>query len=250
MDGVFPALYQALTGWVLPVGTRLLVRRLLGQIPEIGEQITTLHVATPRVDGLVQLLAADKSTAWAVLALTGSNDLESDTATGRYVRGSFHRVDAPPDWRDRFALNHRGRDMQFYESNATVPYICGNPASLAAAFSQARDIAADIKDVLSPSHLGMFDAWLAPSLYRSRMVPLSPALARYAVGFYASSLVHYRPSLFDTEVSPGEAYLFDALARESAVPMLLDTLAVLTKTDYHFYGESYGESGIKNLAAS
>jgi hypothetical protein len=66
---------------------------------------------------------------------------------------------------------------------------------------------------------------------------MPPALARYALAFYASSLVRYRPSMFDTQVSPDQAYLFDSFARESAVPMLLDVLSGLTRTDYQFWAE-------------
>jgi hypothetical protein len=40
--------------------------------------------------------------------------------------------------------------------------------------------------------------------------------------------------MFDTQVFPDQAYLFDALARECAAPMLIDTLAALTDMDLVF----------------
>src|SRR5207248_2257086 len=90
------------------------------------------------------------------------------------------------------------------------------------------------KDVLGLSTISMFDAVFSPSLYKTRMFAMPPALARYLVAYYASSLVRYRPSMFDSQVAPEQAYLFDAISRECAVPMLIDTISALTDTDYFF----------------
>ena len=90
------------------------------------------------------------------------------------------------------------------------------------------------RDILETAATGTFDAWLSPSLYRAKMLPMPPSLASYAVTYYASSLVRYRPSMFDSQISPQYAYLFDALAGECAVPMLTDTLLALTKR-LHFF---------------
>jgi hypothetical protein len=43
--------------------------------------------------------------------------------------------------------------------------------------------------------------------------------------------------MFDTQVFPEQAYLFDAVAHECAVPMLLDTVAALTDQDLIFMAE-------------
>jgi hypothetical protein len=52
------------------------------------------------------------------------------------------------------------------------------------------------------------------------------SLARYALMFYASSLVRYRPAMFDAQLFPEQAYLFDAIARECVLPILVDTLSM------------------------
>jgi hypothetical protein len=235
--GVFPALYQARTGQAIRVGTRLPIRRLLAQVPEVNEQIGTVNVARGQVRGLLQLVASDSSSAWTVLALNTRGDLETATATGRYWRRFFHQVDPTVEWRDRFAVSRRWGGMDFYESNATVPYAPASDQERHEAMLKAADLTWSIRDVLGFAPVGMWDAWLAPSLYRTKMLPMPPALARYALTFYASSLVRYRPSMFDTQVSPDQAYLFDALAREAAIPMLLDTLTALTRTDYQFWAQ-------------
>jgi hypothetical protein len=61
------------------------------------------------------------------------------------------------------------------------------------------------------------------------------SLARYTIIFYASSLVRYRPSLFDAQSSPQNAYLFEAIARECALPLLVDSLAGLEGKPQLFY---------------
>jgi hypothetical protein len=237
-DGVFRMLYERRTGFPLPVGTRLPVKRLIARIPEIGEQVARLTSTTPEVIGIIHLVAFDDANAWILLALDRAGALEADTVTGRYFRRYFRKVDAPREWRDKFAVSRRALTMEFYESIAAFPFVPGDEVSRQAALRNAITHTSSVKDVLGLSTDAMFDAWLSPSLYKTRMLPMPPAMARYAVTFYASSLVRYRPSMFDTQAYPEQAYLFDALARECAIPMLKDTLSALTGTDYYFLPEA------------
>jgi hypothetical protein len=236
-DGVFRLLYERRTGYQLPVGTRLPVKRLLGNIPEIGEQLGALSAGKSSASGVIQLIAIDDSNAWAVLAITSGAGLEEETESGRYFRRVFTRIDPPPDWKDRFAVSRRWGGMEFYESRDKFPYTVGNNAEMSAAVTRAGDNTWRIRDVLGLTTTGMWDARLVPSLYRTRMLPMPPSIARYAMAFYASSLVRYRPAMFDTQLFPEQAYLFDSLARECAVPMLIDTLSALTDEDLIFLDE-------------
>jgi hypothetical protein len=236
-EGVFRALYESRTGRPLAVGTRLPIKRLLANIPEIGDQLVTLGVANPSTGGILQLVAFSDPKAWIVLAVTPGVDLGAGNATGRYFRRAFREVDPPPDWRDRFGISRRWGAMAFFESLQTFPYTPSDETSRGAAASQAVASLSSIDDVLGHTTMGMFDAWLAPSLYRTKMLSMPPSLARYAVAFYASSLVRYRPSMFDAQVAPEQAYLFDAIARECAVPMLIDTISGLTGINHVFMAE-------------
>lgn len=233
-DGVFPLLYEARTGQRIPVGARLPIARLLGHIPEIGEQLETLGAGTSEVTGILQLIAVDRAAAWVLLAIPPTEALRANRATERYFRRFFREVDPPPGWRDRFGVSRRWRSMTFHESVANFPFTPGDEAGKHAALVSAGDHTWSVKDVLGLSTIAMFDAVFSPSLYKTRMFPMPPAMARYLVAFYASSLVRYRPSMFDTQVAPEQAYLFDALARECPVPMLIDTLSALAHEDYLF----------------
>jgi hypothetical protein len=106
-EGVFRMLYERRTGYVLPVGTRIPVRRLLEQIPEIGEQLAALKAGTSACGGVLQLIAMDDSSAWAILAVTPGAGLDSRTVSGRYFRRAFREIQPPPDWKDRFAVSRR-----------------------------------------------------------------------------------------------------------------------------------------------
>jgi len=57
------------------------------------------------------------------------------------------------------------------------------------------------------------------------MLPMPPSLARYALIYYASSLVRYKPQFFDSTLLPNQAYLFNAISRECALPLLEDVVA-------------------------
>jgi hypothetical protein len=235
-DGVFRRLYELRTGLALPEGTRIPVVRLLQRIPEIGDQLSVVSSKHSVVQGVIQLLAYSESEVWVLLAVDQAGELDQNTATGRLFRRVFHRVESPPNWRDRFGISRRSGAMAFYESRA----FAFPPGDLAAQGLRSVDAEKEtwrIKDLLERTGFGMWDAWLSPSVYRTRMMPMPPALARYAVSFYASSLVRYRPSLFDLDTSPEQAFLFDAVARECAVPMLVDTLRALSATEYVFLAD-------------
>ena len=236
-DGVFRLLYEKRTGYVLPVGARLPVKRLLANIPEIGEQLEALGAGTSSTAGVLQLVALDDSNAWTVLALTSIEGIESRTASGRYFNRAFKQIDPPADWRDRFGVSRRWQGMHFFESLHILPHSPGNMVEAARAVDLAANNTWKIRDLLGLPSSSMWDARLVPSLYRARMVPMPPSLARYAMAFYASSLVRYRPAMFDSQVFPEQAYLFDSIARECAIPMLVDTLSALTGEDLVFLHE-------------
>ena len=236
-EGVFRLLYELRTGYSLPIGTRLPVPRLLSHIPEIGSQLEAVKAGRTELYGLLQLIAIDNTSAWALLAVDRQADLEQQTSTNRLFRRYFEEVDVFDEWRDRFAVSKRWGGVRFFQAKSQSPYISGNDSSLNTAVIAAAGNVGRIRDILGRSTQGMWDGWLSPSLYRSKMLPMPPALARYAIAFYASSLVRYRPSIFDAQVSPNQAYLFDAIARECAIPMLVDTVSAIAQTDHTFIAD-------------
>lgn len=231
-DGIFPALYKQRTGHVLPLGTRLPVNRLLRSIPEIGSQLEEIGLPAPAISGVISLTAWDTEKSWQVLAIE-STVPPLGSVTYRLLTKHFRQIERPLGWRNFFGLSRRWYlPLTFWESRTVHPRLPGAGVNVVASKREVMKL----RDILGATMDDEFDAWLAPSLYSSRMLPMPPSLARYAIAFYASSLVRYRPAMFDPQVLPEQAFLFDSIARECALPMLADTLTGLLDRDQYFYG--------------
>ena len=206
--GVFSLLYERRTGNQLPIGTKLPVKRLLCAIPEIGSQVNDSGFAQARLTTIDVALAIGSQGCWILLRIDPTFMSERSYAKTDILK-YFREVEAPQNWRDIFAISKRlRRDMRFLESKKIVT---GNAVT-------RDDIMAIMDDI---AHLfvipcqGDADAFITPYLFKSKRLQMPPSLARYAVTYYASSLVRYRPAVFDADRSPEQAYLFDAVARDA-----------------------------------
>lgn len=229
-SGVFPMLYQQRTGYQLPIGTLLPVKRLLSAIPEIATQLDESGVATGHVATMDVALAFDSTECWVVLRVD-PRFMDEPSLTRKHILQHFREVQRPGNWRDIFAISKRlPRDSRMLQSRRTTPY---NSST----YDDVLAIMDDISDVFVVPGYGAADAFITPYLYKTRKVVMPPSLARYAVTYYASSLVRYRPTAFDADKLPEQAYLFDAIARECALPMLVDTLTHLEGRPQLFFPE-------------
>ncbi len=180
----------------------------------------------------MQMLAWDDREAWSLLACPEPNPLKSfGGVTATLFNRFFEEVAEPQEWRDHFGVSRRWPwDVSFYESRRKVPVGRTHDEP-----EGARELSADIRQILGMRTSEDYDAWLAPSLYKTRMLPMPPSMARYALTYYASSLVRYKPQMFDPASHPEQAYLFDAVSREVALPMLTDVLAAIVGQPVYFY---------------
>ncbi|WP_441251465.1 YaaC family protein [Kitasatospora sp. McL0602] len=231
--GVFPRLYERRTGIPISINQRIPIKALLGNIPEIGTQVNDTGIGDPTDGSFIQLLASDANSSWPVLAVTGELPFGVRSNASKIFRREFRQVGAPEKWRDLFGISRRlPWAMEFYEAKNLVPHVNGQ-SNLAGAAS----ITWKLRNYFTLAQHSWLDAHFCPSLYRARDVPMPAELARYALVYYASSLVRYKPSAFDPQLHPEQAYLFDALARECALPMLIDTLSYLEGKAQLFYPE-------------
>jgi hypothetical protein len=147
------------------------------------------------------------------------------TSTGKLFYKYFRQVQGNQQaFREHLGMTRRMTAPAYsFESLLTVPRSNPNEWNLHGPLS----IVWQIRQILSRAPTDSADAWLCPSIYSSRMLPMPSSLARYAAIFYASSLVRYRPSMFDPQSCPQNSYLFDAVARECALPLLIDALCGL-----------------------
>jgi hypothetical protein len=229
--GVFRLLYEARTGHPLPIGTRLSVKRLIQQVPEIGTQAGTFGISDGQVHGAFHMLAWDEVQSWSLLAIA-ERGMQINRPTQKLVSKHFHQVSSYPDAPNHFGLSRRWSfPLQVLESNETVPHGPLGDIDL----NGAMGLTWALRDVLGMRTVENYDVFIAPSLLKSKMFPMPPSLARYALAFYTSSLVRYRPAMFDAQSFPDQAYLFDAVTREISLPILMDTFAALRGRDQHFF---------------
>lgn len=141
---------------------------------------------------------------------------------GEVFARHYEPVALPKNFRDLFARSRRYTwAVTLHESRIKLPHVGDGPASA------TNEIVFGLRDILGTrtNSLGMGSSLRV--LYKSKMLPMPPALARYALTYYASSLVRYKPQVFDSQSFPEQAYLFDAIARELALPMLQDVLSAI-----------------------
>lgn len=269
--GLFKMLYEKRTGLTLGTAKRprkLAVDRLLSCIPELSTQTADAGMKNLYSQGFNHLVASDMASSWTLLLILGDIDnypLDSDTR--RILDKHFHQIALPgtnvlpapfattpisdpfrtvrsvpimplqPEWRDMFAVSRRYYGpVYLFESNGAVPNLPGALLNV----KEALGLTWAAKDIISRRHDEMFDAYISPSLYSSPSLRLRMphSLARYAATYYASSLVRYKPGVFDSEYYPEQAHLFDALARECALPMLIDVLSELSGCDQIFFSST------------
>lgn len=118
--GLFPMLYQRRTGFRLPNGTILPIKRLLCHVPEVASQLVSTGLGQSNCVPVILLTVSDNSTAWTIIALFDS-ELEKHTGTWRDFERHYREV-APPstsphDWQDLFAVSRRSfLSVRFFES--------------------------------------------------------------------------------------------------------------------------------------
>ncbi|MFC1404002.1 MULTISPECIES: YaaC family protein [Streptacidiphilus] len=229
-EGVFRWLYEERTGHSLPKGTRLSVKRLLAQIPEVGTQVADAGLGECQIVGANISLAMDSSNSWTML-LVQDRGRGLPSRTEKILLKSYRQVRMVDHWRDIFAISKRALgNGSLYESLDLAP----NAAPAVPNFDLALANAMKIRDIVGMRTDEFHDFMICPTMGGNKSIPMPSSLARYAVTYYASSLVRYKPSVFDLQIYPKQAYMFDAIARECALPMLLDTLSALEGADQIF----------------
>jgi len=237
-DGVFPLLYRHHVG-TLPPREPLPVMRLLRNVPEIGYELEEMGERT----GTTQLFNAVVSTnrsAWALLAISAGAPLFASAASMRLLTDSFREVDAPPNHLQLFALSTRfsATRFRFFESRFPVPLVGGRlerNLRLREVQTQTWTHLRKLADEISSA---WGDLVLASSLYKTRLLPMPSSLARYAVMFYASEVVRYRPARFDPMEDASAAWLLDAFTAQGALTGLVASLCAIDRKLYRFSSPS------------
>jgi len=227
--GVFPSLYEHRTGRALPQGTQLSVKSIMGNVPEIGLEFEESGLGSQGTKLGFGAVLADPAQAWNVVYFLGEPIFPAkirEPAQRHFLR-SFREVDRPSAGhalREMFGLSTRNPNRgTLYELKSTFSDQ-GKPDLMAA----ERNLATAIKPYGSGPGFYTCDFMLSPSLLKSHALPMPPSLARYALMFYVSSLVRYRPSALDPIRHPEISWLIDLFVTESPLTFLLDAVIQIT----------------------
>jgi len=240
-DGVFPLLYEKRTGVTLPTGTRLPIKRLLASCLEIGWEYETLGLGESRVGSALHAMGFDDQQAWSLFAIDRTLCIDDQSVTARLFRRHYEEISQPEEWRDKFAVSRRffaGR-FRFFESRRSHPI----------AYSPQGDILPPglipvLDNVWNALHLIIdeptveaYDVFLCPSLFKSRMLPMPASLARYALMFYVSSLVRYKPSQLDPQTYARQAWILDSFTDLAAPLLIRAALSGIEQVPHVYFSE-------------
>lgn len=220
-DGVFRELFELRTGDVLPIGTTVGVADLLRACPDVGFEVGQAGLGETRSGHLEHFVVWDDTQCWSVLLLIDRGDFVSSAASMKQLRKSYSQVELGSS-----RLPRLGQPGWVFESNWTVPAAGGSVTG-----AELEEVGNRVTDDLAP-FLGMPMyglATLAPSQLKSRLLPMPPDLARYAVTFYVSSVVRYKPSRLVGD-DPPAGWMLDAFTEEACVHLLRSALAGITGT--------------------
>lgn len=237
-DGVFPLLYRERVG-TSPQREPMSIIILLRNVPEIGYELEMMgeHAGTTSV---LHAVVWTQDLAWGMLAIPNGAPLFSSTACRKVVTDSFREVNAPTDYQQLFALSPRFRAPRFryFESRFSVPLV-GNAVERS---HRRREVQTEtwsrLRKLADDSRGGWGDLLLGTSLYKTRLMPMPPSVARYAVMFYASEVVRYRPARFDPVENASAAWLLEAFTPQGAIASLVSSLCAIDRRLYQFTSPS------------
>jgi hypothetical protein len=238
--GAFSYLYEKRTGLTLPPGTFLSIPRLFSMLREVGLEVSLAGMGTTVTKSAYQAVVSDQTSSWPLVLFLGDGPaLNSRGSMESVFRKNFELVDysklsAP--WRDTFALSRRlvpGGGIQVFQSR--LPF---SVTSEGRSFPDSRGAARFVRSAMHPyvgdSVQEDVEFVLSPSLLKSRALPMPVDLARYALIYYASSLVRYKPAALDPVRQASQAWLFDSFCRETPIFLLSNSVAGIENRPQYF----------------
>jgi hypothetical protein len=238
--GVFPLLYQKRTGQPLAMNLDLPVRRLLGQIPEIGWEVNECHLADTQVGYVIHATVADQSHIWSVMGIRHVAPMLANRSSMRLFGVHYEAVDPPANWRELLGLTPRHMSGGFTLFQSRWQNLRVHPNTAQFHPTDLTNVNTElwnrVGSVLDATTNFSFDAFLCPSLYKSKPMVMAASLARYATVFYLSSLVRYFPTQLDPVLHADQAWLFDSMVHEVRTPLLINALNGIKRTTHLFYG--------------
>lgn len=225
--GVFPLLYEMRLGQA-PQMSEVGVVKLLQHVPELGTDLEDVSLPSS-LCGFIRTAVINRS-------VEGRHELRTvcairfpwglqDVPTALYIRRHFQPVKFTQPEADAL-FNLKGWDAihaVFFESKeprsvtSTSLYVHEADEVLVPAFHYLQEIL-DIHPQTGEFY------FCTPSLTPDAMVPLTPALASYALMYYVSSVVRYKPYQLYSEANGLERWILNAYVTQAPQRLLFSAL--------------------------
>jgi YaaC-like Protein len=221
-NGVFPRLYETRVGKTIQQGTVLPIKRLLANVPEVGWELENLGLGRLAIVPVLHAVVADQQECWSLIATAVPQLLRGGGVTNQLFRRHYVEVAQPQNWRDIFAVSRRYSAGTFIVFEARRRHQLQVPGSFGGADLDEvlQTVWRTFRGILDEPTIEGYDALICPSLFKTRELLMPSSLARYALMFYVSSLVRYKPSQLDPVSMANQAWLLNSFT-DQAAPLLL-----------------------------
>lgn len=232
-NGVFPLLYEARTGKKLPPRTVLPVKRLLGCVPEIGREYEMAFGETTLLSPGWYRTAGQGDVFWPILLMSPNVEALKGSFESRALLRHFEPVQRPGNWRLYFPeVRPRAFPATYLQGRQTFS---APPDGASIPHGECYEFAKmAMGDAVETAMDGVGDFLFNPSMYKSRRFPMPAFLARYAIMFYLSSLIRYRPSRLNPNREQLTVWLLEAFARQSPDYLLANGLEGIVQQNVIF----------------
>jgi YaaC-like Protein len=239
--GVFPLLYRKRTGKPLANNVRIRVKPLLGYMQEIAWEVIQTSFTPLRYTGLLHFIAIAGAQGWAMMALSNPNSITGHRVTNARFKKLFEPVSVPVglDWRNAFAVSQRmgGETRAIFEGRRKYTFhpAPGGGYPSADFIQVSNGTWTDLIGLIDDGTDDEDDAVLGSSLSGAQFLPMPPSLARYALMYYVSSLVRYKPDQLDPRLQPEQHWLLAAFVDQARTRLLRSALTGIRNKRHLFH---------------
>lgn len=224
--GVLTMLWEKRTGSPPPANSRLPIMNLIAQIPEISHEVNRFGRVRPSSHFGYHTFAGNDSEAWSLVGLPVNLTVEEKEPAIRKLLRSYDVVERNGyDWRLMFALSTRmtGHGLEIFQSKEVFSVTqegVARPDYNAA----MKVLHSAVGDHLASPLGGRAEFAMSHSLRKSSPFAVPLPLARYALTYYISSIVRYRPAKLDPIRQGDQAWLMNSVVSELPINLLADAV--------------------------
>ncbi len=233
-NGVFPSLYEQLTGKPIRKGTTLNISALFGYIPEIGHEYNLVKYGVRKNTAGISRTFSNKSDEyWPFLAIIRNEELFKNVKYFKRMFSFFDQVDMPKG-DARNALNLDAANWAHYiylQGNKTYkPDSNGNISGI------LPETIETVKNCIIPmTTKSELDFHIFMPLKRNMQIDFNDILASYVIMYYLGSLVRYFPDYLESLLNSKHAWIIENFTKSVSSSFLKNISNLIQKKCFVYY---------------